>query len=479
MRDSLDACTSRARHIGRTGSPAVIITTFVLVAIAVGTALSAGAQVGGRQAQERPRNAPERELALVRALPFERMDADGSGELSELEAPITLSPSFERADTNRSGGLDRAELDAEIARLAARLARGPALDPVAPLRDWDALRAALDHLVAHHELAGVALLVGRGEKVLFEGYGGSYGPDTLINVASASKWPGGAAVAAAVAEGRLDPDAPLASWKPALAGTPKGELTLIRLMSFTAGATGVGDGVPDIALDPRLDIQEAADRLLELPLVTKPNTEFAYGGWTQQVGAAWAVAATGESFTELWNRAVRDPARMTHSHFGHPRRGRDALDLPNPNLQSGLWTTPRDFSRFVMMMATGGRVGGEQVYPTEAIRLIERDYAHGLPHRWQGSGAEGGRSYGFALWCEEVTEDLRCSVISCGGAWGTLPWIDRDKDLWGLFFVYDRGPRLRPDLSVLRAAAEAIALEELRSRSDQTTPENTPASTVN
>jgi hypothetical protein len=37
--------------------------------------------------------------------------------------------------------------------------------------------------------------------VLFEGYGGSYGPDTLINMASASKWPAGAAVAAAVVEG--------------------------------------------------------------------------------------------------------------------------------------------------------------------------------------------------------------------------------------------------------------------------------------
>jgi CubicO group peptidase (beta-lactamase class C family) len=259
-----------------------------------------------------------------------------------------------------------------------------------------------------------------------------------------------------------------------LAGTPKGALTLIRLMSFTAGAGGVGDGVPDIALDPRLDIQEAADRLLELPLVTEPATEFAYGGWTQQVGAAWAVAATGEPFVELWNRTVRDPARMTHSHFGHPRRGRDALDLSNPNLQSGLWTTPRDFSRFVMMMATGGKVDGEQVYPAAAIRLIERDYAHGLPHRWQGAGAEGGRSYGFALWCEDVAEDLGCPVVSCGGAWGALPWIDRDKDLWGLFFVYDRGPRLRPDLSVLRAAAEAIATAQLRDLSGPICGESLP-----
>jgi CubicO group peptidase (beta-lactamase class C family) len=148
---------------------------------------------------------------------------------------------------------------------------------------------------------------------------------------------------------------------------------------------------------------------------------------------------------------------MTASHFGHPRRSRDALDLTNPNFQSGLWTTPRDFSRFLMMMAMRGKVEGQQVYPAAAIELIERDYAKGLPHRWQGGGAEGGRSYGFALWCEQTNPDGTCPVVSSGGAWGTMPWIDRERDLWGLFFVYDRGPRMRPDLDVLRDAAEALA----------------------
>lgn len=413
-------------------------------------------------AQERsePRNAPARELAAMRLIPFDRMDVDGSGELTDVELPIPLSSSYPRADTNGSGGIDPAELEAEFKRLEARIARGPAFAPGTRFSSWTQLDEALDTFIAHHELDGVALLLGRGETVLFEGYAGSYGPDTVVNMASASKWPGGAAVAAAIAEGKLDPEAKLSSWKPEFAGTPKGELTIFRLMSFTAGATGVADGTPDIGLDPRMDIQEAADRLLALDLVTEPNTQFAYGGWTQQVGAAWASAATGEPYVQLWNRTVRDPARMTQSHMGHPRKSRDGLDLPNANLQSGLWTSPRDFSRFLMMMATRGMVEGKQVYPAEAVELIERDYAHGLPHRWQGAGAEGGMSYGFALWCEEVAEDLSCPVVSSGGAWGTMPWIDRQKDLWGLFYVYDRGPRLRVDLSVLRGSAEDIAMAQ-------------------
>jgi CubicO group peptidase (beta-lactamase class C family) len=434
--------------------------SYAAAALALSTAIAAAAQPAQPAEPAKPgqpRNSPARELAALRMLPFERLDADASGELTELELPIPLSPSYPRADTNASGGIDRQELAAELDRLEKRVARGPALDMAAPPASWQALDAALDTLVAHHELDGAALLVGRGETVLFEGYAGSYDASTLVNVASASKWPIGAAVAVAVAEGKLDPEAPLSSWKPALAGTTKGNLTLLRLMSFTAGAASVAEGTPDIALDPRLDIQEAADRLLALDLVSEPATEFAYGGWTQQVGAAWAAAATGESLIDLWNRAVRDPARMADSHIGHPRRSRDALDLPNPNLQSGLWTTPRDFSRFLMMMAQRGKVAGEQVYPVAAIELIERDYARGLPHRWQGAGAEGGRSYGFALWCETTNEDGSCPVISSGGAWGTMPWIDREKDLWGLFFVYDRGPRLRADLDVLRAAAEALA----------------------
>jgi CubicO group peptidase (beta-lactamase class C family) len=432
------------------------------VFMGIAGALLMGAPVAGQTppAAQGAREGAMRELAVMRALPFERLDANRDGRLQETELPITLGSAYPRADKDKSGDISPDELRAELDRLEARLARGPALDPKNPPKDWKALDRALDQFVAHHELDGAALLIGRGDRVLFEGYGGSYGPSTRINMASASKWPGGAAIAAAVVAGKLDMNAKLSTWKPGFAGTPKGDLTLARLMSFTAGATSVNEGTQDIALDPRMNISEAADRLLALPLVTTPNTQFAYGGWTQQVGAAWAVAATGDPFVALWSRTVRDPAGMTDSHFGHPRSSRDALDLPNPNLQAGLWTTPRDFSRFLMMMATGGKVGGKQVYPAEAIKLIERDYAHGLPHRWQGAGAEGGRSYGFALWCEKVAPDLSCPVISSGGAWGAMPWIDREKDLWGLFFVFDRGPRVRPDLAVLRSAGEGIVIGE-------------------
>ena len=441
------------KRSGLTGSGAWICAAAALLA-------------GGASAQTpAPRTAQagaEAEMRMARALPFERLDANKSGQIEEIELPTALNSALPRADKDGSGGLDRAELDAEFKRLEARLARGPALDPNARIETWAQLQAALDKFTAHHEVDGAALMIGRGETVIFQGYAGGYTADSLINVASASKWPGGAAVAAAAAEGKLNPKTPLSSWKPKWSGDPKGALTLERLMSFTAGAAGIGDGAPDIALDPRMDMQQAADRLLELPLVTPTNTQFAYGGWTQQVGAAWAASATGEPFPKLWGRTVQGPARMTDSHFGHPRKARDGLDLTNPNFQAGLWTTPRDFSRFLMMMHTGGKVGGQQVYPAAAIKLIERDYANGLPHRWQGAGAEGGRSYGWALWCEKVAADLSCPVISSGGAWGTMPWIDREKNLWGLFMVFDRGPRVRPDLNVLRKAGEELALKQAR-----------------
>lgn len=399
----------------------------------------------------------ERELTLVTLIPFERLDRNGDGVLDELEAPIAVAPSFDRADTDGSGALSQAEYSAELARLARRLARGPALAGTS-IDSWSAVGTAMDTIVRHHELDGAALLVGDAGGIRFAHYAGGYGPDTLINVASASKWPAGAAIAAAVAEGKLDPSAPLASWQPDLADPAKRTLTLLQLMSFTAGARSVQEGTPDLALDPRMPIAAAAAELLQEPLATEPGTEFAYGGWTQQVAAAWAVAATGEPLVALWNRTVRDAAGMHDSHLGHPRRPRDGHDLPNANLQAGLWTTPRDFARFLTMMAGNGVVQGRQVYPRAAIELIEQDLARGLPHRWQGQGAEAGLSYGFGLWCERIDPDGRCPAISSGGAWGTMPWLDRATGTWGLFFVYDRGPRLRADLTSIRAAVAALPL---------------------
>jgi len=62
----------------------------------------------------------------------------------------------------------------------------------------------------------------------------------------------------------------------------------------------------------------------------------------------------------------------------YPRADTNASGPASPS-------TPRDFSRFLMMMAQRGRVAGKQVYPAAAVGLIERDYARGLPHRWQGA----------------------------------------------------------------------------------------------
>jgi len=404
-----------------------------------------------------PLTPAQRELAMLQNAPFSRLDRDGDGVLSELELPITLGSSFARADKDQSGGLSPEELTAELNRLQTRLARGPALDPKQPIADWQTLGKALALVVQHHELDGGALLIGKGGELLFEHYAGSYGPDTIVNVASASKWPFAAAVATAVVEGKLSLTAPLSSWKPAFAETPKGALTLPQLMSFTAGAAGVGSGPADRELDPGMPIDQVADLLLQHPLVSEPGSTFAYGGWSMQVAAAWAVAATGEPLVELWKRTVGDPAGMQHSHYGHPRRVLDGKNLPNPIVQSGLWTTPRDLGAFLRMMASGGKVEGRQVFPAEAIALMERDHARGLPHALPRESSDGDLSFGFGFWCEKSDADGSCSVVSSSGAWGTVPWLDRSTGIWGLFFVYDRGPRLRPDVAVLRAAGDALA----------------------
>ncbi len=123
-------------------------------ALLVGAPASAQTPPRGQSARE----GAVRELAVVRALPFERLDANKDGRLQETELPITLVPAYPRADTDKSGDISPDELRAELDRLEARLARGPALDPSNPPKDWKALDRALDQFVAHHELDGVALM---------------------------------------------------------------------------------------------------------------------------------------------------------------------------------------------------------------------------------------------------------------------------------------------------------------------------------
>ena len=64
--------------------------------------------------------------------------------------------------------------------------------------------------------------------------------------------------------------------------------------------------------------------------------------------------------------------------------------------------------------------------------------------------------YALGLWCEGSDGDGRCSRMNSAGAFGTFPWIDRQRDLYGVLLVVDRLPRLVDRFLVIRELVEEV-----------------------
>lgn len=392
---------------------------------------------------------------------FRQVDADASGELSRREILThgagAIYAFFDRYDSDRNDELSNDEFTAAAAHLDWRLKRGPAFANHQPALATAAdFKVALDTFRNHHELDGAALIVGTAKGPALEIYSGSYGPETVINIASASKWFTGILVATVVHETSLEFPDRLSSWQPTMAGTPLGNATLAQLISFTAGGAAIGTSyTSDLSLPSTISFEEAARRLMKNTLVADPGTTFAYGSWTMQLGGIWAAAIAGEDWQSLQERIIGKPLALEDSHWGYvaPEPGAKT----NPNLQGGLWTSPRDLVRFI------SAVQARRKLDPWAIDRVERALTRGL--KWGFSPPEAkGMEYGLGVWCAQVDSKGHCQIIESTGAWGTSIWLNRNTGVWGVFYVFDRGPRVSHDRAVFREAAEAYVTTHVSPR---------------
>jgi CubicO group peptidase (beta-lactamase class C family) len=386
---------------------------------------------------------------------FDQVDADHSGGLSKREVlthdAAGIYSFFDRFDADKSHELSSSEFAGAVTHLDWRLRRGPAFAHNKPAlttaRDF---KAALDALCEYDELDGAALIVGTERGPELEIYSGSYGPETVINIASASKWFTGIIVATIVDETSLRFSDRLSSWQPALADTPLGTATLAQLISFTAGGAAIGSSrVSDLTLTSTISFEDAAQRLMENKLVATPGTTFAYGSWTMQLGGIWAATIAGEGWQSLQERIVGKPLALRDTRWGDiaPEPGIKT----NPNVQAGLWTSPRDLVRFI------SAVQARKILDATAIDSVERVRTSGLRRAFAPPDANG-MEFALGVWCKSVDSNGQCRIIESSGAWGTSHWVNRNSGVWGVFFVFDGGSRVHYDRTVLRNAAETFVV---------------------
>jgi CubicO group peptidase (beta-lactamase class C family)/alpha-beta hydrolase superfamily lysophospholipase len=315
--------------------------------------------------------------------------------------------------------------------LAASYAHGGQGGPAAPAPNFSWLDARLQARVDKGYFDDMGLMLGRGEHILHQAYFGHGGPDLVRHVASTGKWTAAAAIAALVDEGKLDWDDPVRKFLPQFTDA-KGDASLRQLLSHTAG-------YPDYQPEGRHrddypTLAEAVAHIVDLPAVARPGELFQYGGLAMQVAGRMAEIAAGQPFDEIFQSRIARPLGMRHSGYA-PVSTEPGF---NPMLAGSLFTTTRDYGRFLMMIAGGGVVGGKRVLSTRAIAELEADQVRGAKVK-RGEYVELARQdiarediYGLGQWREEVDPDGRPLLLSSPGWAGAYGWFDKASDVWGV-----------------------------------------------
>lgn len=319
---------------------------------------------------------------------------------------------------------------------AALSAQAPQLPPITE---------AFQRAIANLNLPGAALAVVSADALLHRDVHGDIGADTVVPIASASKWLAVATVLTLVDEGKLDLDLPVARYLTEFDRDDKRRLTLRQCLACTGGIAPRLQGGAR-AKDMNAFVAAAA----QTGLREQPGSTFRYGGVGFQIVAAAACRVAGKSWHELFAERVGAPLGMTQTKFGTLMPvGGEPGTAALPWVAGGAVSTLDDYTRFLRMLAGKGAFDGRRVLAEKSVAAMFQDQVSPLVEVHPVGFESAKVRYGLGTWIEPLDGTTR---VSDPGAFGFTPWLDLDTGIGGVFAVRDRVGRVLAGLRPLQDA---------------------------
>lgn len=237
---------------------------------------------------------------------------------------------------------------------------------------------------------------------------------------------------------------------------------------------GLSRGTPVHGLD------RFADRLADVPLVSDPGARWIYSMGLDLMGRVIEVVS-GRSFDAHLRETIFEPAGMTSTFFRVPAAdagrlttnyaalgevlvpidaGENSIFLdppPFPFGGAGLVSSPRDYDRFLRMLAQFGEIGGVRVLDEQTVRTGTSDLLPAgvtIPAMFGGNAGfgAGGR----------VGRGAEAGIYGWSGAAGTVGMVDMVHALRSQIFVQFMPPNASGLLPEFQTAlkADVMALLE-------------------
>lgn len=376
---------------------------------------------------------------------------------------------------------------------------------------------ALAGAVAKGRIAGAVALVADHDGVTYEHAAGvrtvgqpePMDAQTIFWIASMTKAIVSVAALQLVEQGRLSLDGDLIGLLPDLAGLQvlegvdpdgmprlrpaKGEVSLRHLLTHTSGFgyPFTSEALAAYAQTPgALDPNSGARAALKQPLLFDPGTGFVYG-----IGIDWAgvavEAASGQKLDAYLSEYIFRPLGMNDTGFalkpeqqarkaGVHVRGPDGGLIPipfglpaDPEVLSGgggLYSTIRDYGRFMRMLLGRGELDGTTILSSRTVASLAE--SHTGPHRTVLRSAMANMSNDFDPYPDMQTghglatmvipqltaEGRNAGSLSWAGLANTYYWVDPAAGKAGVIMA-QLLPFADPEVLALLAALERDAYE--------------------
>jgi CubicO group peptidase (beta-lactamase class C family) len=295
---------------------------------------------------------------------------------------------------------------------------------------FEAITGYLDAGYKSLGLPGAGLRVWQNGKVLYDRYFGEYSAETVVPIASCSKWLSAAVLMTLVDEGKISLDAPISTYLPQFTG-PKAGLKIRQMFSHSSGLM---DPTPEGQWPYTISMAQYADRMAgDLGVIRNaPSAEVRYGSGSMQVVGAAMEKITGKPFNQLFLERIARPCGMS----AETTYARQAANT-NPLLAGGAFSSQPDYSKFLEMIARKGVApGGQRVISQASVHEMQRDQTGSAPLKGASSDRMGRLShYGLGEWIDVEDAQGRTRQVSSPGAFGARPWVNLDRNLYGFFLM--------------------------------------------
>ncbi len=349
--------------------------------------------------------------------------------------------------------------------------------------------ALLNDAVGNSGLPNLVAVIGDRDSTLYEGAAGprslgsagAFTPDTVLWLASMSKTLTATAAMQQVEQGKLSLDAPAQEIVPEIgqlqvlegfdaAGqpqlrAPRRAITLRHLLTHTAGQSydfSSADIQRYLEATGTPSIFSCENRALTTPLLFDPGEAWAYG-----IGIDWAgkmvERQSGKSLGQYLREDLFDPLGMTSTSFklsatqrahlaGMHARDPDGALAPmtfevkqDPEFEmggGGLYSTARDYLRFMRMILNRGTLDGVRILREDTVALMSRDHCPGLDcgrivaqaptlshHVDFFPGQRSGWGLSFMINDEPIPGGRAAGSLSWAGICNTYFWIDPTRNM--------------------------------------------------